>query len=101
MGKRGNGEGSIRKRADGRWEGRVTLPDGKRRSVFGKTRLETSTKLTDLLKAAKDGAPVPSERITVGAFLSEWIKVHGKKIRPGTRVRYRSLIDVQITPRIA
>ena len=47
MGKRrGNGEGSIRKRADGRWEGRYTVgtdyATGKRivKSIFGKSQSE-------------------------------------------------------------
>ena len=40
MAKRGNSEGSITKRPDGRYEARVTLPDGKRESFYGKTRQE-------------------------------------------------------------
>ena len=43
--KRANGEGSIRKRKDGRWEGRYTAghtPEGKAiyRKVLGKTQAE-------------------------------------------------------------
>lgn len=43
--KRGQNEGSIRKRTDGTWEARVTIgisPDGKqqRKSLYGKTRQE-------------------------------------------------------------
>lgn len=45
---------NIRKRKDGYWEGRYTK-DGKRRSVFGKTRNEAQTKLEEkLAKAAQD-----------------------------------------------
>ena len=49
--KRANGEGSIRKRADGRWEGRYTAgyhPEtGKRiiKNVLGKTQAECKAKL--------------------------------------------------------
>ena len=49
--KRANGEGNIRKRADGRWEGRYTAgyhPEtGKRiiKNVLGKTQAECKTKL--------------------------------------------------------
>ncbi len=98
--RRGNGEGTIVKRKDGRYMGQVSLPSGVRKAVYGKTRAIVAAKLTDALKAAKDGVPIPSERQTIGAYLQEWIAVHGQKIRPSTRVRYRSLIDVQITPRI-
>ena len=43
--KRGNSEGSKSKRPDGRYEARVTLPDGKRKSFYGKTRQEANQKL--------------------------------------------------------
>jgi hypothetical protein len=36
--KRGNNEGSITKRPDGRWEARIGLADGRRKSFYGKTR---------------------------------------------------------------
>ena len=48
--KRANGEGNIRKRKDGRWEGRYTAGydsnTGKRviRNVLGKTQVERSRK---------------------------------------------------------
>lgn len=45
MAKRGNGEGSIRRRKDGRYEGRYTDGAGRQRSVYGKTRKETAKKL--------------------------------------------------------
>ena len=50
--KRANGEGNIRKRADGRWEGRYTAgyhPEtGKRiiKNVLGKTQAECKAKLS-------------------------------------------------------
>ena len=49
--KRANGEGSIRKRKDGRWEGRYTAgydKDGKviTKNVLGKTQAEVKEKLT-------------------------------------------------------
>ena len=50
--KRANGEGNIRKRKDGRWEGRYTAgydeKTGKRitKSVLGKTQAEVKEKLT-------------------------------------------------------
>lgn len=49
--KRANGEGNIRKRSDGRWEGRYTAgydpATGKRiiKNVLGKTQAEVQEKL--------------------------------------------------------
>ena len=49
--RRANGEGNIRKRKDGRWEGRYTAgydQDGKRiiKNVLGRTRAEVKSKLS-------------------------------------------------------
>ena len=55
--KRANGEGNIRKRADGRWEGRYTAgyhPEtGKRiiKNVLGKTQAECKAKLSAAMEA--------------------------------------------------
>ena len=64
MGKRrGNGEGSIRKRADGRWEGRYTVgtdyATGKRivKSIFGKSQSEVRDRLR---KAIEENRGPPS-----------------------------------------
>jgi integrase len=49
MGRRGNNEGSISRRKDGRWMGRYTVhtADGpKQKAVYGKTRKEVAEKLT-------------------------------------------------------
>jgi integrase len=48
MGRRGNGEGTISRRKDGRWEAKYTAhtADGpKRRALYGKTRKEAADKL--------------------------------------------------------
>ena len=57
--KRANGEGNIRKRADGRWEGRYTAgyhPEtGKRiiKNVLGKTQAECKAKLSAAIEATR------------------------------------------------
>ena len=62
MNKRGNNEGSIRQRSDGTYEARVTLPDGKRKSFYGKTRKEVNDKMTAAMKQIQDGLPIISQR---------------------------------------
>ena len=57
--KRANGEGNIRKRKDGRWEGRCTAgydeKTGKRitKSVLGKTQTEVKEKLAKAVAEAE------------------------------------------------
>ena len=51
--RRGNGEGSICQRSDGRWMARITVgftPAGKRsvRTVYDRTKREVQDKLTEL-----------------------------------------------------
>ena len=66
MSKRSNGEGSVRLRSDGRWEGRYNVQVGsatKRRSVFAKTKGEASSRLRAALTVATVGCNLrPRER---------------------------------------
>ena len=48
MARRINGEGTIRKRSDNRWEGRYFDPVlQKQKSVYGKTQKEVSSKIKE------------------------------------------------------
>ena len=104
MGRRGKGEGSIRLRADGRWEATLTLATmgGRRRrkSYFGKTRLEAGRKLTAGLKAQADNLPLVSERLTVKAFLGQWLEAKRPSLRPESFRRYREMCQLHIIPEI-
>ena len=68
MAKRGNGEGHIRKRKDGRYEAAV-MHQGKRRSVYGKTRAEVIQKLKELNKQIERGQDLSKKMLTVAEFL--------------------------------
>ncbi len=57
MGRRSNGEGSLSKRKDGRWQAAYTI-DGKRKYLYGKTRKEVAKKLREAL-AKTDNAYYP------------------------------------------
>ena len=56
--RRPNGDGMIRKRADGRWEGRIVVghkSDGKRisKNVYAKTREECEAELAKMIEEKK------------------------------------------------
>lgn len=53
--RRGHGEGSIYLRKDGRWVAEITLEDGKRKPLYGKTRKEVSEKLDKARLEQKQG----------------------------------------------
>ncbi len=99
--RRGNSEGNLRKRADGRWEARISLPGGKRKSLFAKTRREAGQRLLQAQRAIAEGLPASGERQTIGAFLEAWLRdsaVH--KVRPKTFRRYHEITRLHIVPEI-
>ncbi|MEC4611810.1 tyrosine-type recombinase/integrase [Tsukamurella tyrosinosolvens] len=76
-GRRGNGEGSITKRANGTYQGRVRYIDpvtglSKRVSVYGKSTREVRDKLKALRERLDDGAPAKDSKITAGVWMKRW-----------------------------
>ena len=101
MSKRGNSECSITKRPDRLYEARVTLPDGKRRSFYGKTRQEANEKLQRAQKAVSDGLPLARERQITGAFLETWLRdAATPRVRPKTLLRYQQIVRLHVAPEI-
>ena len=98
MAKRGHFEGSLYKRADGRWSASVSLGGGRRKYVYAPTRLKAASKLTELLKAVKDNAPLPSDRLTVKDFSMEWLEGVKTSRRPRTFELYESIMRVHLVP---
>jgi site-specific recombinase XerC len=80
MARRGRGEGNIRKRKDGRWEGSKTVGltlagNPKRRSVYGKTRAEVARKLEELTTQFNYGTLLEPDKRTVKAFGQQWLEM--------------------------
>ncbi len=104
MARRGRNEGSIRKRADGRWEARAVLtnPDGRRirRSFLGRDRTIVRDRLRDALAKEANGIATPNERLTVGTFLETWlVDVVRPTCRPSTRSSYTGIVRRHLVPR--
>ena len=102
MGKRGNGEGSIYRRKDGRWAGQHTIQTAtgpKRKSVYGRTRAEVDTKLAKAIAESENGIAFDAGKMPVGAYLDSWLtdSVRGN-VRPSTFVRSEALVRLHIKP---
>jgi integrase len=104
---RGHGEGTIRKRADGRWMAQLMVgykPDGARdiRSVYGKTRGECQKKLDDLRRRRDEGllGDPGAGKETVEAFLLRWLEAIQGTRRDSTLYRYRVLVHTHLIPAI-
>ena len=105
--RRANGEGNIRKRSDGRWEGRYTAghdPEtGKQifKNVLGKTQAEVKEKLKKAMEQAKKVDVTRTGKHTVETWMEEWFEnVCKLKVRPSSHQTYRGYIDHHVAPYI-
>ena len=105
--KRANGEGNIRKRKDGRWEGRYTAgydeTTGKRliKNVLGKTQAEVKEKLARAITEAETLDTRRSDEYTLGTWLQTWYELYAKPhLRFSTAEYYRRGIELHIVPRL-
>lgn len=104
--RRANGEGSIRKRQDGRWEGRYTAGrdpvTGKAiyKNVLGKTQAEVKEKLKSAIE--KNGSLVTiAKRYSVGQWLDAWMENYAKlQVRASSYKTYQGFISNHIKPNL-
>ena len=97
--KSANGDGGARQRADGSWEWRVTLEDGRRLSAYGKTRTVAKEKCLAKVKAAASGVDLKESRQTLSHFLERWLTdIVQPQLAPKTYVSYRDTVRKHIVP---
>src|ERR687895_1937809 len=100
--KRGNGEGSIYRRKDGRWVGQYTVYTAtgpKYRYLYGKTRAAVAEKLTKAMADRNGGLIFDAGNLTVGEYLDRWLSdsVRGT-VRPSTYERHEGIVRAHIKP---
>ncbi|MDE6456803.1 MAG: tyrosine-type recombinase/integrase, partial [Dysosmobacter sp.] len=102
--RRANGEGSIRKRKDGRWEGRYTAGrdsvTGKAiyKNVLGKTQAEVKEKLRSAIEK-NSALPVEAGQYTLGQWLDTWMENYAKlQVRASSYKTYQGFIRNHIKP---
>ena len=98
-GRRGNREGSIYETSDGRWRAAISLDDGTRKYLTGRTRAEVAAKLRRSQQRVDAGLGFDTERLTVVAWLDHWltnvVTPHGE---PTTTEVYEVSIRLHIKP---
>lgn len=98
-GKRGHGEGSIYQRAEGRWCAQLTLPGGKRKYLYGKTRREVAQALARLQRDVQDGLPVADGRQTLTTWLESWLDmITPPAVAENTWRRYDEYVHHHLIP---
>ena len=105
--KRANGEGSLRKRKDGRWEGRYTAGNdpatGKpiHKSVLAKTQSEAKEKLKQAIAEAEKLDMSRAKSYTLGAWIKLWYEVYAEpRLREKTKDYDLNYIDNHIVPEL-
>lgn len=102
--KNANNDGSLRKRANGTWEGRYTdgyNDAGKQiqRSVYGKTRKEVADKIRDILVKKQLGTYVVPSQYLLSDWMTQWLQTYAKNaIKPSTYISYEGYIYNHINP---
>ena len=100
--RRPQGEGTIRKRPDGRWEGRIIIGHKKDgtpiyKSVFGKTQKGTLKQLHQLIELYRDVDLTEECRMTLGEWLDKWLDEYMIfSVRESTLESYRGFINNQV-----
>lgn len=107
MGKRRpSGDGMVRKRDDGRWEGRIVVGhkangDPIFRHVYAKTQKALTEKLHQSIECYQDVELTEDSRMTLGEWLDRWLTEYKDgTIRPGTLENYRNYIENYIKPQL-
>jgi integrase len=95
--------GSLSPAGDGRWKLRLdagrdaTGARRQRQVTFRGTKKAAQTKLRNLCDAAEGGTLVAASRLTLGAWLLEWIEAAKPQLRPNSYARYKGIIDKNIS----
>ena len=102
-----NGDGTIRKREDGRWEARVTTgfdpKTGKQKqvSIYGKTQAEVRTKKTEMLASMDYGSYLEPRKETYAQWLDIWLKLYvSTSCNPYTLDSYTRICNNHIKPKL-
>jgi integrase len=103
--RRGNHEGCIVRRTDGRWMALMTSgrdpATGKlqRIALYGKTRQDVAEKLTQALSDHSRGTFVAPHKLTVGEWLDAWLKDYKQpSLRPVSYDSYAMMVRYHLKP---
>ena len=102
--RRPQGDGTIRKRSDGRWEARIIIGhknDGSPmyKSAFAKTQKSALKQLHQLIDLYRDVDLTEDSRMTLGEWLDKWLDEYMIfTIRESTLDSYRAMVKNQVKP---
>ena len=101
--RRPSGDGMVRKREDGRWEGRIVIGhkdngDSIFRYIYADTQKELTAKLRQNIEAYQGVDLNEDSRMTLAEWLDRWLEQMALTVRPSTLDRYRSDMEHHVKP---
>ena len=102
--KNAKGGGTIRKRSDGRWEGRYSIgfdpKTGKQiqKSVYGATQKEVRQKLSVITTQIDDGSYVEPCKMKLNEWFNIWLEDYLNGVKDSTAYLYQRRIDLYLRP---
>ena len=100
------GDGMVRKREDGRWEGRIVVGHKKNgtpifQHAYAHTQKELTEKLHQNIERYQDVELTEDSRMTLSEWLNRWLAEYkAGTVRPGTLKSYRCYIEYYIKPQL-
>ena len=102
--RRPSGDGMVRKREDGRWEGRIVVGHKKNgdsifRYISAPTQKELSVKLRQLTEAYKGVDLTEESNMALSVWLDKWLDEYmAATLRPTTLNGYRRSLELHVKP---
>jgi len=93
-----NNMGTVRKRSDGRWEGRYTATDGKQHSVYAKTAAACTAALRAAQGEVDSGHWIEPSNLSVSEWFVIWLRDYQAHTTPRTVYIYDQIAKLHILP---
>lgn len=90
----------MKKRSDGRYVKKVTLPDGQQKYIYGKSQPEVTQKVRSLWQTYETGIKL-YDQTTVGQWAEQWFSTYKQALRYSTRAGYSNAYNTHIMPYLA
>lgn len=101
--RRPSGDGMVRKRDDGRWEGRIVVGhknngDSIFRYIYADNQKELTTKLRQEIGAYQGIDLSEDSQMSLSEWLDRWLEQMALTLRPGTLEHYRRDLEHHVRP---
>ncbi len=101
--RRPSGDGMVRKREDGRWEGRIVVGhkengDSIFRYIYAPTQKELSAKLRQNIDVYQGVDLTEQSRMTLSEWLDQWLEQMAVTLRPTTLEHYQRDMENHVKP---